>query len=375
LIFGHFKAGGINSARLLYSLLFCLSLAIPALAVTISGERGRVALGDLSQFTVTRTGNSVEILASVRGKNPEIPEDLKDFISLVDDGSLKISVPLDKDPVISVLKDSIMVEWVGPVSSSGSLFSSKDAPAYPLGPGDRLMVEVYGIEDMNKEVVVDPAGYVTLPLLERMSVKNMALNEIQKLLEEKYTDYIKDPKVNLQLKEYGSRFVNIIGEVERPGRIPLKSTFRLLDAISEAGGFTAKSGDIEVQRRDESGAMQKTVIMKESLLSSGGGNENIFVYDQDTVNILPVSQIYISGQVRTPQGIEYKRDLTLLRAIAKAGGFTEWANKDKIIILRQDQSGQTQAIRVDVHKIEKGKLSDPPLMPNDQIVVYERKLF
>jgi len=91
--------------------------------------------------------------------------------------------------------------------------------------------------------------------------------------------------------------------------------------------------------------------------------------------VLPVSSVYISGQVKSPQGIEYKKDLTLLRAVAKVGGFTEWAKKDKVIILRQDSSGQTQAIKVDVEKIEKGKIEDIPLMPNDQIVVYERKLF
>ena len=177
LIFGHLKAGGINTARLLYSLLFCLSLAFSAGAVTVNGERGQVVLGDISQFTVNRAGNSVEILAAAKGKIPEIPEVLKDYVILIDGNYIQLSVPLEKDPVITILKNSVMIEWVGSLASSGSLFSSDSAPAYPLGPGDRLLVEVYGIEDMNKEVVVDPAGYVTLPLLERMSVKNMALNE------------------------------------------------------------------------------------------------------------------------------------------------------------------------------------------------------
>lgn len=368
------KAGGIMTARLLYALLLS-SMLVSAYASTVRGVKGNIIVEKSSQFSVTQSGNSVQVIIPMTGSAPEIPADLKDFVSIGGKDRLIISIPLDKEPKISINRDSLRIIWINSGSPADSSIFSKEAPAYPLGTGDMILVEVYGLENMNKEVVVDPAGYVTLPLLERLSVKNMAINEIQKLLEEKYSDYINNPQVNIQLKEYGSRFVNIIGEVSNPGRIPLKSTFRLLDAVSEAGGFTSKSGDIEIQRRDDSGTLQKKLILKESLLSSGEGSENIFVFDQDTINVLPVSSIYISGQVKAPQSIEYKKDLTLLRAIAKVGGFTEWANKDKVIILRQDSSGQTEPIKVDAEKIENGKIEDIPLLPNDQIVVYERKLF
>lgn len=370
----HSKTGGTTTARLLYALLISL-IIMPVCASTVRGGKGNIIVENTSQFSVTQTGNFVQVIIPMTGASPDVPLELKDFVSLEGKDRILVSVPLDKEPKISIDRGALRITWINSGSTVNSTIFSKEAPAYPLGTGDKILVEVYGLENMNKEVVVDPAGYVTLPLLERLSVQNMAINEIQKLLEEKYSDYINNPQVNIQLKEYGSRFVNIIGEVSHPGRIPLKSTFRLLDAVSEAGGFTAKSGDLEIQRRDDSGALQKKLISKESLLSSGEGSDNIFVFDQDTINVLPVSSVYVSGQVKSPQGIEYKKDLTLLRAVAKVGGFTEWANKDKVIILRQDSSGQTQAIKVDVEKIEKGKIEDIPLMPNDQIVVYERKLF
>jgi polysaccharide export outer membrane protein len=133
---------------------------------------------------------------------------------------------------------------------------------------------------MKKEVTVDPEGFITLPVIDKLKVQGITINDLQRLLEDKLSEYIKDPQINLQLKEYGSRFVNVIGEVTNPRRIPLKRAFRLLDAISEAGGFTQQSGDVEVQRRNPDGSLRKIVIKKDSLLSSGNGNDNIFVFDQ-----------------------------------------------------------------------------------------------
>ena len=66
--------------------------------------------------------------------------------------------------------------------------------------------------------------------------------------------------------------------------------------------------------------------------------------------------------------------MTLLRAITRAGGFTQWANKSKVDILR-DEKGVNRVIHVDAGEVEKGKTPDVRLLPNDQVVVRERKFF
>lgn len=307
--------------------------------------------------------------------SPKLEEGIKRFVYEQEKGILKIKFDKKVKSVNFISEKEIKISFSEDLGSTKELFYVKDPPAYPIGPGDRLQVEIYGIEDMSKEVVVDPQGFITLPLVERVKVKDLSIDALQKLLEEKYSEFINEPQINLQLREYGSRFVNIIGEVEHPGRIALKKALRLLDAISEAGGFTPKSGDIEVQRRGVDGNIVKIVISKEDLLGGGDNEINFYVFDQDTINVLPIASVYVSGQVKGPKSIEYTRDLTLLKAIALAGGFTEWANKDKIIILRQKENGDTETLRVDASKIEKGKEKDVPLKPNDHIIVYERKLF
>jgi polysaccharide biosynthesis/export protein len=368
-------AGRSAAARLLYVASFLVFLSIRAYSVTITGSPGSLSLEGISNFNVSQLSSTVEIKFSFEGKTPEIPPGLGSFVFLEGKNQITVKIPLDKEPSFSVTNNTLKIQWLKTELQANSIFDVKEPPAYPLGPSDRLIVEVYGIQDINKEVVVDPAGYVTLPLLDKLKVQGLTLDEFQRLLEGKFNEYINEPQINVQLKEYGSRFVNIIGEVQQPRRIPLRSAFRLLDAISEAGGFTANSGGIEIQRRNSSGILQKMIVSKDSLLSAGEGNENIYVFDQDTLNVLPISSVYVSGQVKSPQSLIYTKDLTLLRAIAKAGGFGEWANKDKVIILRQSSNGETQTLRINAGKIEKGKEDDTPLMPNDNIVVDERKLF
>ncbi len=376
MIINGIRAGGLKTARLLYIAAAFIVFAPCLYALTVTGGVGSLSFNDIGGFSAVQTDSGTEFTFLYEGKTPDIPAGLELYLFAEGKGRILLKVPSKSGINLSFSDRSVKISWQESGSSpKGSVFDVREAPQYPLGPGDRLLVEVYQVEEISKEVVVDPAGFVTLPLLDRLKVQGYTINELQKVLEDKFGEFINNPQVNIQLKEYGSRFVNIIGEVMQSRRIPLKTAFRLLDALSEAGGFTEKSGDIEIQRRDKGGILQKIVISKDALLSAGEGNENIFVFDQDTVNVLPVNSVYVSGEVRSAKSLTYTRDMTLLRAIAMTGGFTEWAKKDKVVILRKSSTGETQTIKADAGRIEKGKDEDIPLMPNDHVIVDERKLF
>jgi len=368
--------GGFLSARLFYLLFFAAYLLFSFLSLPVKGAESNYIIKNVSSFEMSKSDDFLLISVSCQDKSCIIPEFLKNYLIKSDGKEFLLKIPVESKPSVK-LDDSSSLSIIINNDKEDNLDEIKfeDAPSYPLGPGDVLQVEVYDLPEMKKEVTVDPEGFITLPVIDKLKVQGITINDLQRLLEDKLGEYIKDPQVNIQLREYGSRFVNVIGEVTNPRRIPLKRAFRLLDAVSEAGGFTQKSGDVEVQRRNPDGSLKKMVIKKDSLLSSGNGNDNIFVFDQDTVNVLPMSSVYVSGQVKSPKSITYERNLTLLKAIALAGGFGDWANKDKIVILREKQEGGTETIKVDAEKIAKGKIDDIPLQPNDHIIVNERKLF
>lgn len=370
------ETGGLSSARLFYSflfvfILFCFGRNTPTVESIFS-------ISGYEDLSINTNGSFLELKivygGSAKNKIQEVPPFLAKYVTEKKENFIVLKVPRDPQIVLLFSQNQLTFKFDEKNDNSDSIFNTKEIPSYPLGSGDVLLVEIYGFSDINNEVTVDPQGYITLPILDKVFVSGLTIDQLQDKLKQEFSEYINDPQVNLQLKEYGSRYVNVIGEVGNPSRIPLKRALRLLDAVSMAGGFTSKSGDIELQRRDNLGVIQKKKILKDSLLGADLENDNLFLLDGDVVNVLPVSSIYLSGEVSNPQAISYEKNITLLQAISKAGGFTQWANKGNITILRKIDE-KTETIKVDAEKIEKGKIEDPILFPNDHIIVKERKIF
>lgn len=355
-----------------------LAAQAPDVRVSLEGRQGEVRCVSTAPALVRteRSGGDLRIVVSCSTVGP-IAQGLEKVYKPVP-GGIAIDLPMSAEPSLLWEPSGITLRWSVPgkpaSTSVAGLFESTEPPEYPLGPGDKLQLKVYSVENMDQTVVVDPAGYLTFPVLDKVSVKGLTVNQLQQRLEELLTKFVKEPQISVQLLEYGSRYVNVLGEVGNPGRIPLKGAYRLLDAVSQAGGFTEKSGDVEIQRRDKGGTLQSKVISRDELLAGSNEKFNLYMKDQDVVNVLPVKSIYVTGEVKRPGSFPYNKDMTLLRAITMAGGFDQWAKKDKVDILREEKGGQ-KTLQVDATKIEKGKIPDVPLMPNDQVVVRERKFF
>ncbi len=350
-------------------------------SLTIEGRPGEVTITSGAPLAVRNelTAGSVRWFVAAGG-GVKVPKGLEGAIRPAQ-GGLVIEVPASGRPAVTWQGGKMTVRWATDASKPspapagwGDVFVLTSAPTYPLGPGDKIKVTVYNVEDMDQTVTVDPGGIITFPVLDKVSVQGLSVNELQKKLEDLLGQFVKSPQVNIQLIEYGSRFVNVLGQVRSPGRIPLKGTFKILDAVSQAGGFQDDSGDVELQRRDASGQLRSKVFTKEELLTGNDERGNIYVQDQDVINVQVVKSVYVNGEVRSPGPFPYNKEMTLLRAITRAGGFTQWANKGRVDILREE-TGTNRVIHVDAGDIERGKTPDIPLKPNDQVVVRERKFF
>jgi polysaccharide export outer membrane protein len=79
-------------------------------------------------------------------------------------------------------------------------------------------------------------------------------------------------------------------------------------------------------------------------------------------------RFYVQGQVTTPGQYTLDKDLTLTQVIPIAGGFTQWADEDDIVILR-DEGGKKIRLEIDYNRIVKGKDQDVPISPGDTIIV------
>jgi len=134
---------------------------------------------------------------------------------------------------------------------------------YLVGAGDKLEIAVFGHPDLNKILEVRGDGTIDFPLIGAVPVAGRGLpqigQEIKSLLGRKY---VVDPQVSVNVREYGSQWVTVMGEVRTPGRHILRRNMLLIDLLAEAGGLTpfANRRQIEVLRPAGNDLRRKLVV-------------------------------------------------------------------------------------------------------------------
>jgi polysaccharide export outer membrane protein len=249
---------------------------------------------------------------------------------------------------------------------------------YIIGPRDLLEIKVFELPELNQTVRVSEDGSITIPLLNKVIVGGLSKDAVEKklatLLEERF---VKNPQVSVFIKEYQSRLVAVIGAVEKPGMYELIGRQNLLQMISKAGGIKENaSSKLFVLREGKSGNAATIAIDLEDLLANGNQKLNIPLQASDVVNI-PVDKIilvFVFGEVRNPGALQVKmsKKVTLLQAIAQAGGTTEGALRSGITIKRKDKkTGKEIKMKVNLKDIIKGKKPDIELQEGDVVFVPE----
>jgi polysaccharide export outer membrane protein len=248
---------------------------------------------------------------------------------------------------------------------------------YFIGARDLLEIKVFELPELNQTVRVSEDGTITLPLLGSVMIGGLTKDGVERklagMLEAKY---IKDAQVSIFIREYQSKQVSVIGAVEKPGMYELVGRRTLLQMISAAGGFTEKAGNqLFVLREGRSGITASIEIDLEDLLINGNQKLNIPMQVNDVINV-PVDKmihIYVFGEVKQPGALAVKVSdkVTLLQAIAQAGGTTEDASKSRVTIKRKDNNGKETKTIVNLKDIIKGKKPDVELKEGDVVYVPE----
>jgi len=245
---------------------------------------------------------------------------------------------------------------------------------YVIGPRDLLEIKVFELPEFDHTVRVSEDGSITLPLVGNVQIGGLTKDKAEKKLSELLEKYVKKAQVSIFIKEYQSSRVAIIGAVEKPGMYELVGRQTLLQMISQAGGFKDTAADeIYVLREGQDGTTASISIDLEDLLINGNQNLNIPIQPNDVINV-PVDKlinIYVFGEVKQPGALQVKmsKKITLLQAIAQAGGLTENATKRGVTIKRRDKSGKEINITVNLNDIIKGKKKDIPLQEGDVVIV------
>lgn len=236
---------------------------------------------------------------------------------------------------------------------------------YAVGEGDVLEIKVYENDDLTATVRVTSAGTIRVPLIGEIQVKDMTVSQISIRIEELLADgYLVDPQVDVFIKEHRSKQAIILGQIRNPGQYEVRGEISFLEFLSKAGGLTEDAGSTAIIKRNAKtdDRTDKIVIDLEKLIKNGDTSLNISIRNNDSIYISKAKTYYVSGEVNKPDSYKYEPDVTVIKAVTKAGGFSKIAAKGKVKIIRTVDGEKRIFEQVNM---------DEPVLPDDVIVVPE----
>lgn len=263
---------------------------------------------------------------------------------------------------------------------------------YKVGAEDLLVVDVLGQEGLKRELRVNGQGQISMPLVGVISVAGLSTRQIEDRLRQAYgTEYLRNPQVNVEVKEFHHQRVALTGAVMKPGYYDIIGPRSLLEVLSMAGGLGNKpgpeAGDVVyvIKKQDASdprtttvrafAPQTKTTVINLQRLFSGQASElNLMVENGDVVYVPFAGNAYVLGAVKKPTNVTVKDNLSLSQAIAMAGGIDPLYATYNIAIMRFDEQGRPIRVEANLKDITSGKEADIPIKDNDAIVVQEGEL-
>lgn len=246
---------------------------------------------------------------------------------------------------------------------------------YRIGPGDLVALQVFEEPSLNVERQVDAEGSIALPLVGDLRIAGLSQAEAQALVKaELERTYLQRATVTLEIREYRSRQVSVLGAVHAPGNQFMSGDLRLFQAITAAGGLSEEHGKtIRVLRRAGNGLFDQLEVPIEDLLTAADPIVNIPLQPNDVVNVLSAREVtvYFLGEVAQAGAVTLstRSPVTLLTAIARAGGLTDRASNR--IVVKRRQGDSPLEIEVHYQRLLSGQEPDIDLQEGDLIVVKE----
>jgi polysaccharide export outer membrane protein len=213
-------------------------------------------------------------------------------------------------------------------------------------------------------------------MLGRVRASGRKPREIADEVKAKLEDgYIRYAQVTLEVEQYRSRSIFVVGEVRSPGKYPMTGDMTLIEALAAAGStMTTASTEVLILRPRNSGAAQPLTIDQSdqanvtrvslSDLQLGKLSENVKLMEGDTIFVPKAQKFFMTGQIRNPGAYTYERGLTVLQAISLAGGLTDKGSNRRLKVIRM----------VNGKKVEQGVDLDDLIQPADTLVIPQRLL-
>ncbi len=259
---------------------------------------------------------------------------------------------------------------------------------YRIGFQDTLDVQIFRHPELAQKVSVNSNGTINLfripkPIVAVCKTERELATDVAVAYEK---DYLRNPEVNVVAIEQRSQAFAVIGAVEKPGSFFINRKVRLLELLAQAGGPSKEAGTRLLVARTGS-----TSNCKDSAVASPGSDDvalfdfkiseileakqNLVMQPGDIVSVLDADVVYVYGNVNKQGQVVIKEPITLTQAIASSEGLKPATKTNNVRILRQKPGSlERDEFVYDLSAIDKRKVQDPYLQPNDIVAVSEDKV-
>ena len=256
-----------------------------------------------------------------------------------------------------------------------------------MGPDDQLKIWALGVEEISdKPVRIDPSGDIDLPIAGRVHAAGLSVEQLKAELEHRLGREVRKPEVTVEIVEYGSQPVTVLGAVNHPGVLQLSGRKTVAEILSMAGGLSSAAGPyVKISREtnwgkiplasaqpDATGAFSVATLKVQSLLAGTTPTDNILIRPHDTITVPTAEMFYVVGAVKKPGSfaLNERESVSVLQALSMAEGLGPTPKAQNSKILRTvPGSGDREEIPVDLKKILAGKGEDQALRANDILFV------
>jgi polysaccharide export outer membrane protein len=242
-------------------------------------------------------------------------------------------------------------------------------PEAVLGVGDTLKITVY----QNPDLTVDggrisETGQINFPLIGNVAIGGLTVSAAEQKIAKQLRDggFVLRPQVSILVGQIRSSVISVLGQVGKPGRYPIETVgAKVSEMVATAGGVVPGGADIVTLVGTRNGRPIKLDIDLPAIMQSGKNELDMPVENGDIIYADRAPTAYIYGEVQRPGQFKLERGMTLMQALAQAGGLTPRGTQRGIKVHRRDASGAVSISELD--------LNDP--VGRDDVIYVKESLF
>ena len=237
-----------------------------------------------------------------------------------------------------------------------------------LGIGDVVKISVFQNPDLSIEARISETGQINFPLIGNIALGGLTVSAAEQKIQKALRDggFVLKPQVTIQTVTIKSSQISILGQVAKPGRFPIEIVgSKVSEMIAVAGGVVPGGADVVTLVGNRSGKPVKIDIDLPAILQSGRADLDMVVENGDIIYVDRAPTFYMYGEVQHPGQMRLERNMTLLQALAQAGGLSARGTDRGVRVHRKDASGEV--------KISELKMNDR--VERDDVIYVRESIF